>query len=184
MRIRKWYYLLMAVLLTIGLCSCGTQVKETVQNTENTETESSVSMETAETAAESTADNADETATVGQQYLNVFTGSSQTEADAMTDELLEQVSVPYTLDQAEVEEGYLSGFDEEITGFQKGIMFAPMISTIPFVGYVFETEDPETLLSLLQEKANPAWNICTQADETVSASRGHLVFFLMCSNGN
>ena len=84
----------------------------------------------------------------------------------------------------EVSEGYLNGFDEDITGFQKGVMFSPVIGTIPFVGYVFETDDADALLSLLKEKANPAWNICTEADETVSTSKEKLVFFLMCTNEN
>ena len=41
-----------------------------------------------------------------------------------------------------VEPGLLTGFgNTEITGFKEGVMFAPMIGTIPFVGYVFVLED-------------------------------------------
>lgn len=170
MKKRYWYCLPLVVALAIGLCGCKAQEQEK-DIAGNTEVESSVNEK-------------EENATVGKQYLNAFMNSEQTEADQMVDELLNQVEVPYSLEKMEVSEGYLNGFDEEITGFQKGIMFSPVIGTIPFVGYVFETDNADALLSLLKEKANPAWNICTEADETVSTSREQLVFFLMCTNEN
>ena len=83
----------------------------------------------------------------------------------------------------EVEPGYLSGFDNtEIKGFKKGAMFAPMIGTIPFVGYVFELEDAKdtaSFISTLKSSANLRWNICTSADEMVAGSSGNKVFFVM-----
>lgn len=81
-------------------------------------------------------------------------------------------------------EGYLAGFDNEISGFSKAVMFTPMIGSIPFVGYVFETDDTDKLLSTLKENANPAWNICVEADETVYSVKDGLVLFLMCPNDN
>ena len=78
-----------------------------------------------------------------------------------------------------VEEGYLNGFDAEITGFSKGAMFAPMIGTIPFVGYVFETDNPDELIKTLTEHAELNWNICTVADEMVVKSVGNFVYFVM-----
>lgn len=170
MKKRHWYCLPLVVVLAIGLCGCRAQEQEK-DIPGSTEIESSVNEK-------------EENATVGKQYLNAFMNSEQTEADPMVDELLNQVEVPYSLAKMEVSEGYLNGFDEEITGFQKGVMFSPMIGTIPFVGYVFETDDTDALLSLLKEKANPAWNVCTEADETVSTSKEQLVFFLMCTNEN
>ena len=82
-----------------------------------------------------------------------------------------------------VEEGFLMGFDEEISGFEDAVMFAPMIGTIPFVGYVFdlaEDADVEAFVTTLQEHANMRWNICTEAEQTVTASFGDKVFFMMC----
>jgi len=78
-----------------------------------------------------------------------------------------------------VEEGYLNGFESEVTGFKSGAMFAPMIGTIPFVGYVFESDDAEGLKAQLEEKAMLNWNICTVADEMVVYSDGSYVFFVM-----
>lgn len=78
-----------------------------------------------------------------------------------------------------IEEGYLNGFDGEITGFKKGIMFAPMIGTIPFVGYIFETDAPDALVNTLSEHAMLNWNICTVADEMVVKAVDNYVFFVM-----
>lgn len=79
----------------------------------------------------------------------------------------------------DIEEGFLNGFDAEITGFNKGAMFAPMIGTIPFVGYIFETENPDALIDTLSQNANLNWNICTTADEMLVKSNESIVFFVM-----
>ncbi len=78
-----------------------------------------------------------------------------------------------------VEPGFLSGFESEITGFNKGVMFAPMIGTIPFVGYLFETDDTDALVNQLTEKHQLNWNICTEADEMLVKANGNYVFFVM-----
>ena len=84
----------------------------------------------------------------------------------------------------EVEPGLLSGFDNfEVTGFEKGAMFGPMMGTIPFVGYVFqlaEGTDVEAFKSSLKENANLRWNICTEAEELHVENDGNTVFFVMC----
>jgi len=86
----------------------------------------------------------------------------------------------------EIEEGYLAGFDNaEITGFSEGVMFAPMIGTIPFVGYVFTLEseaDIDAFIKKLEESANLRWNICTKAEEMVTGKSGNKVFFVMCNS--
>ena len=75
------------------------------------------------------------------------------------------------------------GFYESVPGFTKAVRFRPEINTIPFIGYIFETESPEqaeTLLNNLLEKANPMWNICTEAKELVTDVSGKYVLFAMC----
>lgn len=78
-----------------------------------------------------------------------------------------------------VEEGYLNGFNDEIKGFKNGVMFAPMIGTIPFVGYIFETDNPDDLMQTLADHAELNWNICTVADEMVVEKYDNYVFFVM-----
>lgn len=82
----------------------------------------------------------------------------------------------------ECEEGYLNGFTEEVYGFSKCVMFSPYIGSIPFIGYVFETDTPDTLKADLESKAMLNWNICTVADELVIESDGNYVFFCMAPN--
>ena len=99
----------------------------------------------------------------------------------------EQISyeefLSYQLSVMPVEAGYLPGFTTEIGGFKSGAMFAPMIGSIPFVGYVFELEsedDVEAFLTTLKDTSDPRWNVCVEADETVMGNYGTKVFFVMC----
>lgn len=120
--------------------------------------------------------------TIGGKYLEAFEQTTNTDPNTIVDELIANVDSGYELIKMDVEPGYLNGFDNEITGFSSGVVFAPMIGSIPFVGYVFETDDAETLEKTLAQNANMRWNICTEADEMVTGSKGNLVFFMMCSN--
>ena len=57
-----------------------------------------------------------------------------------------------------------------------------MIGSIAFVGYVFELDagaDANAFVKELTDNANPRWNICVEAEETVSAVEGSKVFFCM-----
>ena len=84
--------------------------------------------------------------------------------------------------QMPVEPGFLNGFDGEISGFSKGVMFAPGIGTMPFVGYIFEADDAKALSENLKAHAMLNWNICTVADEMVCEPVGNYVFFAMAPN--
>ena len=86
----------------------------------------------------------------------------------------------YSCGIAECEEGYLNGFDEEISGFDSAVVFSPMIGSIPFVCYIFHTDDTEALQAELTAHADPRWNICTEAEETVVEVVDDYVFFTMC----
>ena len=124
----------------------------------------------------------DEDDTIGERYVSAFRSSEETDPAKMAEDLVDLKIFNIAMDRVDVNEGYLDGFDTEITGFSKGTRFAPYISSIPFVGYVFETDDAQALLDQLNAAADTRWNICTEADEVVSASRDRLVFFLMCIN--
>ncbi|MBP3284412.1 MAG: hypothetical protein J6M02_02810 [Clostridia bacterium] len=122
---------------------------------------------------------------VGNILLDDFKAKADS-ASSMLDlaESLRQNSViPFMSGAMEIEEGFLSGFDNaEIKGFKSGASFGPMIGSIPFIGYVFELEnaaDVPSFISLLESNANLRWNICVQADEMVSGSIGNKVFFVM-----
>ena len=128
-------------------------------------------------------DDIPETSSEGTKQLKVFEKASESESDIFKiGEALTKTDPELSLEMAEVEPGWLNGFSEDVTGFAKGVVVAPIIGSIPYVAYVFESEDPEALLKELDEKHNMRWNICTEADEKVSAIKGNLVFYIMCSN--
>ena len=88
--------------------------------------------------------------------------------------------LPFSGASMPVEEGYLNGFTAEITGFGEGAMFAPVIGSIPFIGYIFKvSENTEDFTQMLNACHDLRWNVCTQADEMVCAAVGDTVFFVM-----
>ena len=124
--------------------------------------------------------------TVGNTLLSEFKAKAGSHSSAVS--LAEALASNSVLQQVNcgampVEPGFLTGFDNaEIKGFKEGAMFAPMIGTIPFVGYVFTLEDgvnASDFISTLKASANLRWNICTTADEMVAGSSGNKVFFVM-----
>ena len=91
------------------------------------------------------------------------------------------VSIPqFMCGVTEVEEGFLSGFSEDVKGFKKGYSVGPMIGTIAFATYIFETDDANALQETLKSLANPRWNICTEATEPLIKVHENTVFVTMC----
>lgn len=84
----------------------------------------------------------------------------------------------------EANQEFFNGFDEyKITGYESGACYMPMIGSIPFIGYVFELADGadvDAFVKNLNDNANPRWNICVTADQTVVGAYENTVFFLMC----
>ena len=129
-------------------------------------------------------ENPDTPKTVGQTLLSAFKANSSGSALSVAEALIANKIIAFSGAAMPVEEGYLTGFDNtEIKGFSEGAMFAPMIGTIPFVGYVFtlaEGTNASDFIATLKSAANLRWNICTSADEMVTGSAGNKVFFVMC----
>lgn len=127
-------------------------------------------------------------ATVGTTLAKIFEDQAKADPNldltALGNTLMNDSGLLIDGEAAPVEPGLLMGFgNKEITGFSEGVMFAPVIGTIPFVGYLFrldEGTDGDAFVQMLQDEANPRWNICTEADETVVRREGDLVFFVMC----
>ena len=123
--------------------------------------------------------------TLGADLANLFLPMAVTDESATVTSLAEGVvaDLPFETMVMPVEPGLLTGFgDVEITGFSEGVMFGPAISTIPFLGYVFQMEegaDGEAFCQTLQEYCDLRWNICTEAEEVTAVQGGNYVFFLM-----
>lgn len=196
---KKFLILNLVGMLVIGsLTGCGkNQPNENTQNTGNeTATENTTGEGTTNDTADTneavedntgTTDNSNQdTTAAADSVAGVLMEQFLTEAKDGTDttklaEALSKNSVfgEVSMTTMEVEPGYLSGFENEISGFSKGTMFAPMIGTIPFVGYVFETDDTQKLVDTLIANAKLDWNICTSADEMQHASNEKYVLFVM-----
>lgn len=124
---------------------------------------------------------------IGATLLNDFTtrvkANSSLSANAIAGAVVKNSIIEFRGMAVDVSEGNLNGFSAPISGFESGAMFAPMIGSIPFVGYVFKLPqgaNVETFKSTLKANANMRWNVCTQADEMIVGNVGNTVFFLMC----
>lgn len=122
--------------------------------------------------------------TVGEFILQDFKSNPEGSAQEIADRLIQNEVLPFEPVTMPVEAGFLAGFDNvEITGFNEGVMFAPMMGTIPFVGYVFTLDDGadvDGFVQGLKDSANLRWNICTEAEEMIAEAEGNTVFFVMC----
>lgn len=179
---KKLFALILATAMILSLASCAATEEKKTEDAAETEivTETVVENEEAETENE----GASSDKTVGQTLLDAFKASEKTSAQDIADELIQNSIIQFMGGVMPVEEGLLSGFDNtEIKGFKEGVMFAPMIGSIPFVGYIFVLEegaDVESFKTTLDDSANLRWNICVTADEKIVDNKDNTVFFLMC----
>ena len=82
---------------------------------------------------------------------------------------------------APVMEGYLPGFSADITGFKSGATLASMMMGVPFAAYVFELEadaNVREFVKLLKDNSDPAWNICTTAEQTTIGAIDNFVMLV------
>lgn len=201
MKIRKTLVLMLATSLVLSLTACGGKkteveapvkeevttetVEETTEAVESTEIESTESGEESTEAVENTEEtevNDTPTDTVASKLYELFETEIATTDDIneVANKLIEaEYFKEVSMTTMEVEPGWLNGFENEIKTFNNGVMFAPMIGTIPFVGYIFETDDTELLMSELEANALLNWNICTTADEMLVKAHDNYVFFVM-----
>ena len=189
---RRIIALILAMLMVFALVSCGKKDNttdngvndETVNDTTNNDTTAD-STENDDTATDGGAAAGD---TLGTTLLGVFKATADANPDMTAEEIANAVIsdpvIQFGPATMPVEEGLLSGFDNyEVKGFEEGVMFAPMIGSIAFVGYVFtlaDGADAEAFAADLEANCNPRWNICVEAEETVTGISGNKVFFLMC----
>lgn len=147
---KKLLISLLAALMIVGLVGCGKKNSDTNENT------------------------------LGNKLASIFLSEIAESIDlkAIAEKLSETTDLGCMV--IEANEGYLNGFSEEIKGFKTGVQFSPMIGSIPFVGYIFEVDDAESFKKSLLAVADPRWNICTEAAETVCVTSGNYVFFTMC----
>lgn len=113
-------------------------------------------------------------------FKSIVKDDSNVTVEDIALKLAEDEIIPVECGSMAVEPGFLNGFKEEVTGFTAGATFGPYISSMPYIGYVFEVDgDADKFAKELEGKADLRWNVCTEADEMVSAVQGNKVFFVM-----
>lgn len=180
--------------LVFSLTACGGN-KENDTPSEPTNVESSADTESTD-AADTETENSDiatdsesdvSAETAGVIMLNAFKelmadGTDYTSLE-IAEKLVASPIIQFMGGAMPVEPGLLSGFDNyEVTGFEEGAMFGPMMGSIPFVGYVFKLPadaDVDAFMTGLKDNANMRWQICVEAEELIAEADGSTVFFLM-----
>lgn len=189
---RKKLAMILVVSMAVAIVGCGRAKQDNTSNQEVTPTPESNVENTDGTNNTADTDNIEDIAgnagtqegTTGAVLLQDFqTRAADAEAEAIANGILKNQIIAFKGMVSEVQPGFLNGFDGEIKGFESGVMFAPMVGSIPFVGYIFTLSDEsevDAFVNTLKNVANPRWNVCTEADETVVDHVGNKVFFLMC----
>ena len=155
-----------------------TPAETTVQTTVATTTPAETTTTTPESESSDTMGN-----TLYKDFVSKVKNNPSMSTEDLANELVKNPVIKFMPMTMPVEQGYLAGFSTEIDGFKSGATFGPMIGSIPFVGYVFEVEkesDVDGFIKKLKDNADPRWNICVEADETVCGNVGTKVFFVMC----
>jgi hypothetical protein len=171
---KKFLAIVLASVMVLSMVACGNK---------NSQTSETPAGPTVEVITEVEKD------TLGATLLDVFsteiTANSALTAQELADTLITNEAILFSGMAMPMEEGFLMGFDADIKGFEQAVAFAPMIGTIPFIGYVFDLADDADVAAFtttLEENANLRWNICTAAEQMVIATYADKVFFLMCPN--
>ena len=177
---------LLIAALVLSFAACGSKKEEPATDTNNTpaveDTAEIPADKETEEAPDATAD-ATVAATLKAEF-EALAADTSLNAQAIADALVAtDVLANANMMAMPIEESFLSGFDNyEVKGFTECVMFAPMIGTIPFVGYVFtvgDGVDAAAFASDLEANANLRWNICVSADEVATSIVGDKVMFVM-----
>ena len=173
---KKLLSMLLLVSMVICLAACGR--KDDDQNTTPAGKESVIIPEVTEDTMGSA---------LWDSFLSMMTADPEKSALDIANALAEDPVIQFMSGSAEAEPGLLAGFSTEITGFKSGASFGPMMSSIAFIGYVFELEegaDVNAFIATLTESSDPRWGICVEAEQTVVGAYNNMVFFLMCPASN
>lgn len=125
------------------------------------------------------------------RFVDYMYGSNDGSAESIAAHLCEMEDFPLGLISEAVsanDDGsyWLSGLGN-FSDFVQAAKFAPMIGSIPFVGYIFvidQATDASAFIKTLKDNANTRWNVCTEADliitEAYNDSQRNVVLFMMC----
>lgn len=124
--------------------------------------------------------NANKNSSIAESLTEQFLKESKDSTDIkkISDSISKNKKIEVAVESREVED-YMPGFKAEIKNYKKAYTISPMIGSIPFVAYVFESDDADKLIEELELNADKRWNICTEADEVKIEKQDNIVFIVM-----
>lgn len=180
---------IIAILLTLTMVFSITGCAAKKDNNSSTSSTTTAGENTTTTAGEdetTTAGNT-EADTMGQKLVNKFNEliASETDLSEIANKLAEITEYGCEIvTYSNTAENFFNGFPNggiKNEDFAQAVGFLPMIGSVALAGYIFEVNgDADAFKATLLENADPRWNICTEAAETVTAVSGKYVFFAMC----
>ncbi|MBE6845783.1 MAG: hypothetical protein E7508_08795 [Ruminococcus sp.] len=186
---KKLLSFVLALSLMTVMTACSE--KETESQTSSEETTSIAAEETSSDDINNGSSELPEGVTFAQYLLEDFKGIVSENPDMSAEEIAAGLSaneaILFSSMSMPVEPGLLAGFTEEIQGFESASMFGPAMGSIAFIGYVFELSDEgaaKSFAETLKGCADPRWQICVEAEETVCEAVGNKVFFVMAPLSN
>ena len=194
MKMKKFFAVVLSVSMVFGMMACGKKEDKKDDAAGNKVTEENVTPGTEnpenggnkEENKTAVIKPAFEAGSAGEKFWNAFVAEMEKNPEAapvdVANVLVTNPVIQFMAGAVEVEPGYLAGFSEEIKDFEKAAMYAPMMGSIAFVGYIFdlaEGADVNAFVANLTSKADPRWNICVAADYTQVGAYGNTVYFLM-----
>lgn len=178
--------LILAAVLAVSMISCGggNNTADTSADTTAAVTDTAAITDTAAAETEAVIEANTVATKLQVAFRDYVTANPDASAEEIAGALASNEAVaPIGPASMPIAEGWLSGFSaESITGFSEGAVFAPMIGTIAFMGYVFtlaEDADVEAFKTMLTSSADLRWNVCTEADEMICDNVGNKVVFVM-----
>lgn len=170
--------LVVTMVASLTGCNSGSSNSATTapSTTQAATTQAATEATTEATTAAQTSD-----VTIASALVQVYKDNMTADANLMDvmNAIAKDTANPYHPEVFEISEGYLNGFTEEVKGFNSGVGMAPMIGTIPFIGYIFDVDNPEEFISSVEKNIDLRWNICTTADEYMIETVGNRVFIIM-----
>lgn len=172
---KKLMAMFMIMTLVVSLAACGSKPAA------DAGTQSGVKEEAQESYMDALPKDATPAQIVIADFKDKALSGEYKDVETLGTAMAEAEYLPFSGAGMPIEEGYLNGFAEEVSGFKAGYMFGPAIGSIPFIGYVFEVEEAKTaeFQEALKAVADLRWNICTEADEMLCDEAAGYVCFVM-----